>query len=108
MLRQREEQVKLGSPLDLDPGDAVVVNHCLDDVVILQSPLRGDLCLLLFLSGRSRDGVGGLGHGCSPCVVGRYSHSINAYLAVGCCCYPQPSGLTVIRELPAGGSQKEC
>ena len=63
MLRQREEQVKLCSPLDLDPSDAVVVNHRLNNVVILQSPLDWDLCLLFFLSGRSRGDVGGVAHG---------------------------------------------
>ena len=30
-----EEEVKLRAPLKLDPGDTVVVNHRLDDVVVL-------------------------------------------------------------------------
>ena len=58
-----EEEVKLGAPLKLDPGHAVVVNHRLDDVVFLDLPHCGDRGLLLILSGRSSDGVGGVAHG---------------------------------------------
>ena len=63
MLREHEEEVKLGAPLKLDPGHAVVVNHRLDDVVFLDLPHCGDRGLLLILSGRSSDGVGGVAHG---------------------------------------------
>ena len=108
MLREHEEEVKLGAPLKLDPGHAVVVNHRLDDVVFLDLPHCGDRGLLLILSGRSSDGVGGVAHGESPCVVGRYSHSVNANSAVGCYSFPQPSGLTVMSGVRAESSQKEC
>jgi len=63
MLRQHEEEVKLRAPLKLDPGHTVVVNHRLDDVVFLDLPHCGDLCLLLLLSGGSVDGLVGVAHG---------------------------------------------
>lgn len=62
MLRQHKKEVKLGAPLQLDPGHAVVVNHRLDDVVLTDLPHGGDLCLLLLLSGRSDSGGVGFGH----------------------------------------------
>ena len=63
MLRQHEEEVKLWAPLKQDPGHAVVVNHRLDDVVFLDLPHCGDLCLLLVLAAGSVDGLVGVGHG---------------------------------------------
>ena len=63
MLRQREEQVQLIAPLDLDPVDTVVVNHRLDDVVVLESPLRRDLSLQLVLTSRNVDGLVVVAHG---------------------------------------------
>ena len=62
MLRQHKKEVKLGAPLQLDPGHAVVVNHRLDDVVLTDLPHCGDLCLLLLLSGRNDSGGVGFGH----------------------------------------------
>jgi len=108
MLREHEEEVKLRAPLKLDPGHTVFVNHRLNDVVFLDLPHCGDRGLLLFLSGGSCDGAGGVGHGCSPCVVRRYSHSVNANSAVGCLSYPQLLGLTVMSDMRAESSQKEC
>ena len=63
MLREHEEKVKLGAPLKLDPGHAVVINHRLDDVVFLDLPHCGNRGLQLLRSGRSRHGVVGFGHG---------------------------------------------
>jgi len=63
MLRQHEEEVKLRAPLKLDPGHTVVVNHRLDNVVVLDLPHGWDRGLLLILSGGSVDGLVGLGHG---------------------------------------------
>ena len=63
MLREHEKEVKLRAPLKLDPGHAVVVNHRLNDVVFLDLPHCGDRGLLLILSGRNSDGVGGVAHG---------------------------------------------
>ena len=76
MLRQREEEVKLRAPLKLDPGDAVVVNHRLDDVVVLDLPHGWDGGLCLILRGGSCDGLVGVAHRLLLCVVGRYSHSV--------------------------------
>ena len=58
MLGEHEEEVKLWTPLKLDPGHAVIINEGFDDVVVLDLPHCGDLCLLHLLSGRSGDGLG--------------------------------------------------
>ena len=63
VLRQHEEEVQLRAPLKLDPGNTVIVNDKIDDVVVLDPPASGDLGLLLILSGRSRHGAVGFGHG---------------------------------------------
>ena len=63
MLRQHEEEVKLRAPLKLDPGHAVVVNHRLDDVIFLDLPHCGDLCLLLLFASRNVDGLVVVAHG---------------------------------------------
>jgi len=62
MLRQHEEEVKLRAPLNLDPGHAVFVNDRLDDVVLSDPPVGGDLSLLLLLAGGSDSSGVGLGH----------------------------------------------
>ena len=95
MLRQHEEEVKLRAPLKLDPGHAVVVNHRLDNVVVLDLPHCGDLCLLLLLAGGSDSGGVGLGH--RILLLWRaLLRSVNAYSAVGCYSFLPACQLTVI------------